>query len=99
MKTNSPQTILAIIAVCLLLFNINLLYLNHQNKNRLTRVAQDIQRLEYLKNVEYMLQDSKELTVARFNYEQFHIGDATVYIGSDRNAVMPLRRITEQPKL
>jgi len=96
MKSRYTQLILSGIVVCLLLFNINLIFRQQRDKNRLATVVQNMQRLN---NVEFMFQDSKEITAKRFKYEQFNIGNVYIYTGSDKNAHMPIRSITERPKL
>jgi len=99
MKSKSTQIILVCIAICLLLCNIGLLYLHQQEKNRLERAVQSMNRLEYLKSVEFMFEASKEITVSRFRYEQHKLENTYIYIGSDNNTILAVRSIVDQPKL
>jgi len=96
MKSKSAQTFLIYIAICLLLCNIGLLYLRQQDKNRLVRAIQSINRLESLKD---KLDVSKEITVARLKYEQHHLDNTYVYIGSDNSTLIPINSVVDQPKL
>ena len=96
MKSKSPQPFLIGIAVCLFIFNIGLLYLHQQDKNRLERAVQSINKLM---DTEFLFEISKEVTATRFKYEQYKIGDAPIYIGSDNSSLLLVRSITEQPKL
>ena len=96
MKFKPTQIILTGIVACLLLCNIILLFGQQKYKTGLETV---LQRIQTLKNTEFMFKDSKEITITRFKYEQFTIGDISIYTGSDRNSLMPVRNIAEQPKL
>ncbi len=98
-KTKLSVIILIGIAVCLLLFNIRLLSFLQQDKNRLEKMTQQINQMEYLKEIEFMFEVSKEITVTRFKYEQYNIGNATLYTGSDKNELISIKSIINQPKL
>jgi len=96
MKKKSTQIILLSIAVCFLLFNIGLLFLVQMHKNELNNTRN---RLEHLENVEFMFEASKEITVTRFKYEQYSIGNSYIYLGANNNKPIPLHSITNKPKL
>jgi hypothetical protein len=57
------------------------------------------QSVKYLREIEFAFTVSKEITVARFKHEQYNIGNADIYLGSDRNTLMPVRGIIDKPKL
>ncbi|WP_436417261.1 hypothetical protein KCV26_12700 [Petrimonas sulfuriphila] len=96
MKYKSTQIVLICIAVCFLLFNIGLLFLLQMHKYELNSTKH---RLEHLENVEFMFKASKEITVTRFKYEQYSIGNSYIYSGSDKSELIPVHFITNQPKL
>ena len=96
MKYKATQLILTGGVVCLLLCNICLLFVNQLSKNELHRVNHQI---EHMRDVEYMFEASKEITVSRFKYEQYHIGGVFIYTGSDNNTLLPVRSVADQPKL
>ena len=94
------QNVLIFVAIALLLLNISLLYLRQQDKSRLERAIVSFDRLEkHHSDVELMFYTSKELTVNRLKYEQHYLGNFNIYIGSNRDALMSVRAITDRPKL
>jgi hypothetical protein len=96
MRNKSTQIILICIVICFLLFNVGLLFLRQLDKNELHRMHHS---LEHLKGIEFMFEASKEITVTGFKYEQYSIGNTDIYLGSDNHALIPVRSITDQPKL
>ena len=96
MKNKTSQLILICSVLCLLLCNTSLLLLHQIGKNELIRLKHE---LEHLESVEFMFDISKEITVSRFRYEQYQIGDVFIYTGSENNTLLPLRSLTNQPKL
>lgn len=96
MKEKSTQIILKYIIACFVLFNIGLLLLNQQYKSELKGTKL---KLNHLEDVEIMFEVSKETTVARLKYEQCSIDDSDIYWGSDNKVLIPVRSITNQPKL
>ena len=76
MKNKSTQIVLKCTLAGFLLFNIGLLFLNQQYKNKLNSTKHE---LEHLENIEIKFEVSKETTVTRFKYEQCNIGNATIY--------------------
>lgn len=96
MRNKSTHIFLLCIAACFLLFNIGLLFLVQMHKNELNNTKH---KLEHLANIEFMFEASKETTITRFKYEQCYIGDSYIYLGSDNNKLIPMRSITDQPKL
>ncbi len=94
------KTILICTIICLLLFNFWLLHLHQQDKNKLGKFTQNMNRIEHLKEVEFMFKVAKEITATRFKYEQCSIDAGThVYIGSDKNVLTPIHSIVDCPKL
>ncbi|MDR2040363.1 MAG: hypothetical protein LBQ60_20805 [Bacteroidales bacterium] len=96
MKNKSIQTILICVVVCFLLFNIVLLFFNQLYKRELNSMHH---RSQHLKGIESMFEASKGITVTRLKYEQYNIGNTSVYLGSDKNTLIPVHSITDQPKL
>lgn len=96
MKKKTTQIILLCIAVCFLLFNAVSLFLLQMHKYELNSTKH---RLEHLENVEFMFEASKEITITRFKYEQYSIGNLFFYLGANNNKLIPLHSITNQPKL
>lgn len=96
MKYKSTQIVLVSIAVCFLLFNIGLLFLLQMHKNELNSTKH---RLEYLENIEFKFETSKEITLARFKYEQYSIGNSYFYLGSDKSELISFHSIANHPKL
>lgn len=96
MKNKSTQIVLKCTLAGFLLFNIGLLFLNQQYKNKLNSTKH---KLEHLENIEIKFEVSKETTVTRFKYEQCSIGNSTIYLGSDNKRLIPVQSITDRPKL
>lgn len=96
MKYKSKQIILICITVCILLFNISLLLSIQLNKIELNKAKH---KLEHFENIEFMFEESKRITVNRFKYEQYQIGNSLIYKGSNATNIMPILSITDQPKL
>ena len=96
MKTKSTYIILICIIICALLSNIRLLYLYKQNNIRMEAI---LKTMEHLTEIEFMHNISKELTISRITYEQHDISNAYIYIGSDKNALLPVSNIINRPKL
>ena len=96
MKNKSTQIVLKCTLAGFLLFNIGLLFLNQQYKNKLNSTKHE---LEHLENIEIKFEVSKETTVTRFKYEQCNIGNSTIYLGSDNKTLIPALSITDRPKL
>ena len=92
MKNKSTQIVLKCTLAGFLLFNIGLLFLNQQYKNKLNSTKQ---KLEHLENIEIMFEVSKETTVTRFKYEQCNIGNSTIYLGSDNKTLIPALSIAD----
>lgn len=99
MKAISTQKILIFLVVSLILFNAGLLYFRIQDKIMLERAMQSISRLAHLKDVKFQFDFSKEITITRFKYEQYYIGNVYIYTGSDKNTLMHVHNITNDPKL
>ena len=99
MKFKSIQFFLVGIIACLLICNIVLLHIHQQDKNRMEKVVENTNGLEHLRGVEFMLKVANKITVTRFKYEQYDIGNANIYIGSNKNILLPIRNMVSQPKL
>jgi len=99
MKFKFTYIILIFIVACLLLCNIGLLYLHQKDKSKLENTIHNISKLENLKGIEFMFEESKAITKTSFKYEQYNIGDVYIYTGSDNNALQSVRNITNKPKL
>ena len=99
MKSKSSQIVLICSSVCLLLFNIALLFLRHQDQDRLDRAVQSMNKLERLKNIELLFEISKEITIKRLRFEQHNLCNTSIYIGSDNHTILPLKSITTKPKI
>ena len=96
MKAKSTYLILTVIIIGSLLTNIRLLHINRQNSIKMEAIVKTV---DYLTEVEFMHTVSKELTVSRIMYEQHDVSGASVYFGSDKNALLPLRTIMDGSKL
>lgn len=92
----STQIVLKSIVEFFLLFNICLLFLNQQQKEELHNTKL---KLKHLEDIEIMFEVSKETTVRRFKYEQCSIGNSSIYLGSDNKTLIPVKLITNRPKL
>lgn len=96
MKNKSTQIVLKCTLAGFLLFNIGLLFLNQQYKNKLNSTKQ---KLEHLENIEIMFEVSKETTVTRFKYEQCNIGIQLSIYALITKPSIPALSITDWPKL
>ena len=96
MKNKSKSIILLCITICFLLFNVGLLFLIQLYKTELNNVKH---RLEHLESIEFMFDESKGITINRFKYEQYSIGNSPIYVGSNDGNIIPILSITDQPKL
>ena len=99
MKNKSIQIILISIVICLLSCDFYLLYLHQQDKNRLERAIQSINKLEHLKSIEFIFKAFKEKIASSFKYEQHYIGNIQIYVGSNRDKRIPVKSIVDSPKL
>lgn len=96
MKNKSKSIILLCITICFLLFNVVLLLLIQLHKNELNNVRHE---LEHLESIEFMFDEYKRITINRFKYEQYNIGNSSIYMGSNDANIIPILSITDQPKL
>lgn len=96
MKSKSTQIVLLSTTICFMIFNIKLLLLTKEQSEALNNSKR---QLIYLEHVEYMYDNSKDLAITRFKYEQYKIGDATIYMGSDNKTIIPILSIIDKPKL
>ncbi|GHT22172.1 hypothetical protein FACS189430_03550 [Bacteroidia bacterium] len=99
MKMKMKRIILIGIAGCLLIVDIYLLHLHRQDQNRIEVLHKNVSKVEHLREIEFSFAISKELTVTRFKHEQYSIGNADIYIGSDKNTHLSLQNIVKRPKL
>jgi hypothetical protein len=55
--------------------------------------------MDYLTEIEFMYTFSKELTASKITYEQHDVSNASIYMGSDKNALLPISDLINRPKL
>lgn len=96
MKNKSTQIILICVAFCLLLFNIGMLTVVKAHKDELTSANH---RLEDLEKIDLKYDVTTESILSRFKYEQYSIPNSYIYEGSDKNKLIPILSIANQPKL
>ncbi len=96
MNGKSTQLILKCIAICFLLFNIGLLFLNQLGREELANTKL---KLSHMEDVAFMYEVSKETTITGLKYEQRCIEDSCVYIGSNNKKIISVHSILDRPKL
>ena len=87
MKNKTKSIILLCITICFLLFNVVLLLLIQLHKNELNNVRHE---LEHLESIEFMFDEYKRITINRFKYEQYNIGNSSIYVGSNEANIIPI---------
>ncbi len=96
MKSRSLQIVLICVVICLALFNIKLL-INIQNSNSDLEKAKN--EIHLLENIEFIFQRFKDITMLSLEYDQFYIGESSMYIGSNNKTNVPITSIVDKPKL
>jgi hypothetical protein len=87
------------IAGCLLIFNIRLFHINRQNKVVIETLTKELDRIGYLLEFEYLYKASKELNIFILRNEQYPLKNYEIYIGADKNKVIPIETLIDKPKL
>lgn len=96
MKSKTTYILLTGIILCSLFSNVRLWNLYKQLTIRTEAL---LKTMDYLTEIELMHTSSKELTISKIRYEQHDVSNASIYMGSDRNALQPVRSIIDRPKL
>lgn len=96
MKSRSLQIVLICVVICLALFNIKLLINIQHSNSDLEKAKNEIHLLE---NIEFIFQRFKDITMLSLEYDQFYIGESSMYIGSNNKTNVPITSIVDKPKL
>lgn len=96
MKSKYLQFFLICVVVSFTLFNIKLLMTIHDCSDEVGKLKNEI---EYLENIDFIFQRFKDITMLRFEYDLFHIGESNMYLGSNNKINVSITSIVDQPKL
>ena len=100
LKGKLTQIGLVTTVTCFLILNVVLIFMNQEQKSRLRDTKEEVKNLaDQKEHAKFMFEIFKSSIQRGFEYDGEDIVESAIYRGSDRKTLMPLRSITDQPKL
>jgi hypothetical protein len=100
LKGKLTQMGLVITVACFLILNVVLIFMNQQQKGQLHDTKEEVKSLaDQKEHAEFMFEIFKSSIQRGFEYNGQNIVESAIYYGSDSKTLIPLRSITDQPKL